>query len=64
MVWRGKCSEIERTNFFQKPSFLYNIWHGFHLHTFSLVDVFESIELAGLLVLDDPNLRKLEEVRR
>lgn len=39
---------MERTDLFQQPSFLYNIWDGSHLHALSLVDVFESIELASL----------------
>jgi hypothetical protein len=63
-VWSEKWSEIDRTNLFQQPSLLYNIWNSFHLHAFSLVDVFEGIELASLLVLDDPNLKESNEVNR
>ena len=62
-VWPEKRSEIDRTNLFQQPSLLYNIWNSSHLHTFGLVNVLEGIELAGLLVLDDSDLKELNEVR-
>lgn len=62
-VWSKKWSGIDRTNLFQQPSLLYNIWNSSHLHALGLVNVFEGIELAGLLVLDDPNLKELNEVR-
>jgi hypothetical protein len=61
-VQSEKRSKTDRTNLFQQPSLLYNIWNSSHLHALSLVDVFEGIELAGLLVLDDPNLEELKEV--
>lgn len=62
-VWSEESSEIDRTNLFQQPSLLYNIWNSSHLHALSFVDVFEGIELAGLLVLDDPNLEEFNEVK-
>ena len=62
-VWLEKWSGIDRTNLFQQLSLLYDIWNSFHLHALGLVDVFEGIQLAGLLVLDDPNLKELNEVR-
>jgi hypothetical protein len=36
---------------------LNNIGDCFHLYALRLVDILEGIEITGLLVLDDPNLR-------
>jgi hypothetical protein len=62
-IWLEKWNKIDRTNLFQQLSLLNNIWNGSHLYALSFVDVFEGIELASLLVLDDPNLKELNEVR-
>lgn len=40
----------------KKPPFLDYVSHCFHFNTFGLVNIFESIKLAGLLVLNDPDL--------
>ena len=37
-----------------------DVRNGFHLDTLGLVDVFEGVELLGLLVLDDANLAKAD----
>lgn len=47
---------VSNTYLLQKPPFLYDISYRFHLYTLSLVDVFESIKISSLLVLNDPNL--------
>jgi len=46
------------TNLFKKSTFLDDVWDGLHLDAFRLVDVFEGVELTGLFVLDNTNLRQ------
>lgn len=43
---------------FEKTSFLDDVGYGAHLDAFGFVDVFESIEIFGLLVLDDADFAK------
>lgn len=45
-----------KADLFQQPSFLDDISDCFHLYTFCLVDVFQSVELSALFVLHDPHL--------
>ena len=47
----------DEADLFQQAALLNDIGNGLHLDAFRLVDVFESIQLAALLVLDDSDLR-------
>lgn len=53
----GYPSQMEyKTNLLQKTPFLYHIRDCFHLDTLCFVDIFESIEISSLLMLDDSDL--------
>ncbi len=45
-----------RAHLFQQTALLDDVRYRLHLHTLGLVDVLECVELACLLVLDDPDL--------
>ena len=49
---------------FQESSFLNDIGDGFHLYTFRLVDVLESVRDLGALVLHDAHLTSNGLARR
>ena len=47
---------VKQTCLFKESSFLNDISHGLHLATPGFVDIFESIQLFRLFMLDHPHL--------